>query len=371
MSAALRYAPLRVPTIGELLAQPPASGTIVNRDHGLLIPAFSYNPRRDAWSRRKWARDTVARFAQVPRQAFLTLTLPAEWHGRPADREMLAYEAKAVRLFKQSLDRLLRCLCSKHGRCVICILKLRACAGHHRGRRFHPTGRCVQCGHWRRLEWWRSRWVFACSDCLAKPRLKARPKDRPLPSSTLSWVREMADKAGRLGNPHRHCRALMPVIPQDVLSRLAAAAGLGEVVDVRLDKEATAGELDAYLAKQARTFVPGHPMLSSYFAKQAAEPDVFNALPERAARVRVNYPVSRPEKKKLPEGSFFALGVGVDEARRRWLPWTLPEDDPDWWPAPSEDYSVSSQPDCSVSSQAEQLEFELGRPPPPHDPRPL
>jgi hypothetical protein len=376
MSAALRSAiaasAMRVPTIGDLLARPPASGTIVNREHGLLIPAFSYNPRRDAWSRRKWARDTAARFAQVPRQAFLTVTLPAEWHGRLADHEMLAYEAKAVRLFKQSLDRLLRSMCSKHGRCVVCISKERACAGHHRGRPFHPTGRCAQCGRWRRLEWWQSRWVFACSDCLSKPRLPARPKDRVLPGSTLSWVREMTGKSGRLDNPHRHCRALMPYVPQDVLSRMAEDAGLGEVCDVRVDREATAGgvgELDAYLLKQGRMFVPGHPMLSSYFAKQAAEPDAFNALPERAARVRVNYPVVVPEKKKLPEGSFFALGVGVDEARRRWLPWTLPEDDPDWWPAPTEDYSVPSQVDCSVPA-AEELRLPLPRPPT-NNPRPL
>ena len=163
----------------------------------------------------------------------------------------------------------------------------------------------------------------------------------------------------------------MPVIPQDVLSRLAAAAGLGEVVDVRLDKEATAGELDAYLAKQSRVFLPGHPMLSSYFAKQAAEPDAFNALPERAARVRVNYPVRRPEKNKLPEGSFFALGVGVDEARRRWLPWTLPEDDPDWWPALSEDYSVPPAVASQVNYSEEQIPLPLPPRPPPHNPRPL
>lgn len=376
MSAALKYASAaRIPTIGELLARPPASGTIVNRDHGLLIPAFSYNPRRDAYSRRKWARDTAAKFAQVPRQAFLTLTLSAEWHGRPATREMLAYEAKAVRLFKQGLDRLLRSMSAKPGRCMVCISKLRSCGGHHRGKRFHPTGRCPQCGHWRRLEWWASRHVFACSDCLAKPRLPARLKDRPEPSSTLSWVREMADKRGRLGNPHRHCRALMPFVPQDVLSRLAAAAGLGEVVDVRVDREGTAGgaagELDAYLVKQSRLYVPGHPMLSSYFAKQAAEPDTFNALPERAARVRVNYPVIPPAKKKLPEGSFFALGVTVDQARRRWLPWTLPVDDPDWWPAPDGDYSLTSQVDCSTPApEPQQFSLELGRPPP-HNPRPL
>jgi hypothetical protein len=109
----------------------------------------------------KWVRDTAAKFAQVPRQAFLTLTLPAEWHDRPADREMLAYEAQAVRLFKQSLDRLLVSMCSAHGRCQVCIEQERACAGRHQAKRFHPTGRCAQCGHWRRLEWWASRHVFA------------------------------------------------------------------------------------------------------------------------------------------------------------------------------------------------------------------
>lgn len=167
MSAALRSAPApRIPTAGELLARPPFSGMIVNRDYGLVLPAFSYNPRRDAWSRRKWARDNAARFAQVPRQAFLTLTLPGEWHGT-ATREMLSYEAKAVRLFKQSVDRLLVSMVSKAGRCNDCIREPRACSGSHRARRFHPTGRCAQCGRWRRLEWWRSRWVFACADCLA------------------------------------------------------------------------------------------------------------------------------------------------------------------------------------------------------------
>jgi hypothetical protein len=128
----------RISTIGDLMARPPAAGTIVNVDHALLIPAFSYNPRRDAWSRRKWARDTAAKFAQVPRQAFLTLTLPAEWHGRAATREMLDYEAAAVRKFKQSLDRLLVSLCSLHGRCQLCVERERACAGHHRGKRFIP-----------------------------------------------------------------------------------------------------------------------------------------------------------------------------------------------------------------------------------------
>ena len=153
---------------------------------------------------------------------------------------MLQYEAKAVRAFKQSIDRLLWSVASERGRCAVCIRQSRACVRKHLGRRWVPTGRCAQCGHWRRLAWWPSRHVYACSACLAKPRLPARPRDCRKPRVTLSWVREMADTDGHLDNPHRHCRALMPFIPQDVLSKLAARAGLGEVLDVRVDREETA-----------------------------------------------------------------------------------------------------------------------------------
>ena len=73
-------------------------------------------------------------------------------------------------------------------------------------------------------------------------------------------------------------------------------------------------------------FVPEHPCLTAYFTKQAVELDAFNALPEHAARLRINYPLPR-EDNNFPAGSFFAAGVGLDEARRLWLPWTLDRDD--------------------------------------------
>ena len=60
----------------------------VNLERELLFPAFSYNPRRDAYSRRRWARLNAARFARLPRQAFLTLTLPGMARPRSDARDV-------------------------------------------------------------------------------------------------------------------------------------------------------------------------------------------------------------------------------------------------------------------------------------------
>jgi len=352
--------------VGDLLPFPEVSGALVNLDRGLLLRAFSYNPRRDAFSRRRWGRENLRRFAALPRQASMTLTLPAKWHGCRATWEMLAYESQAVRLFKQSVDRVIRRMFSEVGLCTVCVHEGQACEGEHQGRRWRPEGRCAQCAKWKRLEWWCSRAVFACSGCLASPRLRPLPRDRREPSSVFSWIREMADFEGNLDNPHRHILALMPYIPQGLLSVLAERAGLGEVLDIQVDREQTARSgLDAYLTKQSRLFVPSHPSLSAYFTKQAAQVDAFNALPVGAARLRVNYPIARPEKQP---GWVFLRGVGLDEARRRFLPWTLPRDDPDWFPAPEPLPPRQEEP--PRAPPPEHLQLPLPRLPS-HNPLPL
>jgi hypothetical protein len=321
MSAALGSSLFRAPvyresgapvqTIGELQARPPRAGFMVVPAENRLFPVFSYNPRLYAASRRKWARDMRAQFAQLPCQAFLTTTMAPEWHGLPASREMLACEAEGHRLFKQSVDRFVRSMCDVRGRCTDCIHSVDRCRRKHSGVPWRVEGRCAQCGRWRRLAWWVSRQLFACSVCVASPRLPAYPlpkrKKVPLPGereggpaaasvdvddraerrhriypsrmrkssrvplpvrekagepaaasvnvdvdhldragrrrqkfhpsapfpkswlkprSFLNWGREMENDEGDLDNPHRHIKALMPYIPQEVLSELAARAHL-------------------------------------------------------------------------------------------------------------------------------------------------
>lgn len=290
----------RVPKLGDLEAHAPIAGTVFNVCEGWHFPAHSYNPRRFADSRRKWARDRMALFSKVPQVGFLTTTLPAALHGE-ITRESLEYESRAWRMFKQRCDRMLRSIVSPTGRCDLCIAMPRSCVrrykgqlvGRHRGKRFYPAGRCAQCSHWRRLEWWASRHVWACSRCLAKPRLSPRPRDAA-PCFRASWVREVGENLEHL---HRHAKVTMPYVPQAVLADMAESAGLGRVLDIRVDQDSarpeSRGALDRYLVKQSATAAPEHPALVRYFAKQAISPDAFNALPLGAARSRINFPVDR------------------------------------------------------------------------------
>jgi hypothetical protein len=290
----------QVPKLGDLRAHAPIAGTIVNPCEGWHCPAHSYNPRRFADSRRKWARDRMALFSRVPQVGFLTTTLPAALHGE-ITRESLEYESAAWRAFKQRCDRRLRSIVSPAGRCDLCIAMPRSCVrrykgqlvGRHSGKRFYPAGRCAQCSHWRRLEWWASRHVWACSRCLAKPRLSPRLRDAA-PCFRASWVREVGENLEHL---HRHAKVTMPYVPQGVLADMAESAGLGRVLDIRVDRDSAhpeaRGALDSYLVKQSAIATPEHPALARYFTKQAADPDAFNALPIGAARSRINFPVER------------------------------------------------------------------------------
>lgn len=343
MSAAPWLAPPAVPTWGEVEARAPLSGVAVNLDRDRLYPLHSYNPRRYADSRRRWARTTAAKFSQVPANATITTTLEGRWHGGPPSRELLDHETQAARLFKQLVDRWLRSIASKHGRCVECVREARACPGSaHAGARWHLIGSCGQCGRWQRLEWFASRWAWVCSRCLARPRLKLQKRDRKT-GSIFAMVRELEDDDGNLGNPHRHIKAVMPYVPQDLLSEFAQRAGLGAVVWVEKNRE---GGLDSYLSKQGQCYVPAHPMLSAYFTKQAERPDAFNAFPKGAARVRLNYPVELPARPGLPLGTFVVMGETMESARRRFLPWTLPTDDPDYGPRWLLDYSRHHGAQC-------------------------
>jgi hypothetical protein len=299
--SALAQAGSGVPTLGDLQARAPIAGTIFNLAERWHCPARSYNPRRFADSRRKWARDREALFSKVPQVGFLTTTLPAAQHGEITS-ELLEYESRAWRGFKQRGDRRLRSMVSPAGRCELCIAAPRSCVrrykgklvGRHKGKRWHPIGRCAQCSHWRRLEWWASRHVWACSRCLANPRLSLQPRDAA-PCFRASWVREVGESGQHL---HRHAKVTLPYVPQSVLSEMAENAGLGKVLDVRLDRDSASpesrGALDNYLVKQSKAAAaPEHRGLASYFAKQAKDPDAFNALPVGAARSRINFPVDR------------------------------------------------------------------------------
>lgn len=318
------------PKLGDLQARAPIAGTIFNLGERWHCPARSYNPRRFADSRRKWARDREALFSKVPQVGFLTTTLPAAQHGEITS-ELLEYESRAWRGFKQRVDRLLRSMLSGD-RCDCCILRSRSCVRRVRGRlvgahhcrcadrkhhlarrargvwdagaptealnapapRIRIVGRCAQCSHWRRLDWWKSRHVWACSGCLARPRLSLRSRDAK-PCFRASWVREVGESGQHL---HRHAKVTLPYVPQSVLSEMAENAGLGKVLDIRLDRDSAApesrGALDNYLVKQSKAAAaPEHRALAGYFAKQAKDPDAFNALPVGAARSRINFPVDR------------------------------------------------------------------------------
>jgi len=83
---------------------------------------------------------------------------------------------------------------------------------------------------------------------------------------------------------HRHGLFEGPFIPQSLFSLLAAAAGFGQVMDVRRydRRELVDAPLGRYLSKTARTPNP----LSEYFTKIARRPDVFNAMPKGSRRKR-------------------------------------------------------------------------------------
>ncbi len=239
----------RPSTLGDIQPSAPVVGTIYNTVESWHVPAHSFNPRRFADSRRKWARLVQEKFNQIPPAGFLTTTLSSDAHGQITCGTVAA-EARSHRALKQKIDRW---LCSVvKGRCVECVRTTRPCKGaHHRAARWYPTGRCAQCGNWRRLEWQAARWVWLCSKCQVKPSVSLKKRDRK-PSASLSWVREVGKSSQHL---HRHSKITGPFIPQDLLSRWAEESGLGKVLDIRADSGpgARRGGLDTYLAKQAKT----------------------------------------------------------------------------------------------------------------------
>ncbi|MGO9058390.1 MAG: hypothetical protein ACLQU2_13555 [Candidatus Binataceae bacterium] len=99
----------------------------------------------------------------------------------------------------------------------------------------------------------------------------------------MNWTREVGESLRHL---HRHQKVAAPYVPQDLLSQWAEEAGLGYVIDVRVDSSdwRAGGEVDRYLAKQGKTqalpaTANARDWLARYFGKQAQSPDAFNALP--------------------------------------------------------------------------------------------
>jgi hypothetical protein len=252
------------------------------------FPAHSYNPRRYADSRRKWARDRRYRLGQFPANAFVTTTMmPGE--GAISETETVERDCSGWKLLLQSCTRWIRSVQSKHGRCTECYLAVRACPGKHRGRRWRLQGVCSTCSKYRPLYWFASRHLWVCARCQEEGRGKIQTKDRKTPLVT-AWMREPT----RAGNLHRHVEANMPIIPQELLSRWAEAAHLGSVLDIRkIDAKTKRSSLDNYLLKQSQLHAP---RLDQYLTKSAADEDAFNALPMGTPRGRINFPTEAPPR---------------------------------------------------------------------------
>lgn len=299
-------APARIAARGELESVGPNAGFMVNRRSGNVFAITSYNPRRFADSRRRWAMLTREQVARAPATSVVTLTHRAEFHAVQIDRALIAHDSAAARLLVQRLSRLAVRI-DAGDVCWTCLRAwsdrlglnprspFRPCRPHHRKPWHGAQGNCAHCGKWEHLRFYAAhldaetgelidglpRGAWLCSTCGAGRRL-----DTPTVRFS-AWVREPGKSLRHL---HRHALFDGPFVPQWLLSRLASAAGFGAVLDVRKYRHADSTRpgdmpLGQYLTKiagGARSLDP----LSAYFAKVGARPDEFNALPKGMPRKR-------------------------------------------------------------------------------------
>ena len=304
----------RIPTRGELEGVGPIAGFMVHRHSSDVFPLTSYNPRRFADSRRRWAALTREQVARVSATSVVTLTHRAEFHGVQIDREVIAHDSAAARLLLQRLTRLAiridaadvcwKCLRAWSDRLALNPRSpFKPCRPYHRKPWHGAQGNCAHCGEWERINFyepridektgecadWRPRGAWLCSRC-SSGRTHGPPTVR-----FAVWVREPGKSLQHL---HRHALFDGPYIPQWLLSRLAWAAGFGAVLDVRKYRHANSTSnhtpLREYLTKTAST--PALDPLSAYFAKVAMRPDEFNALPKGIPRKRAPAVPSGPSE---------------------------------------------------------------------------
>jgi hypothetical protein len=297
---------------GELAPEGRAIGVLVNKRTRQAVPAYSYNPRCDARSRRRWAR--LAReqvdCAALSASSLLTLTHDSGSHQTPIDHELLAHDAASARRLLQRLNRFVPYIVAADV-CWFCLRAwderlalnprspFRPCQPQHRERPWHGAqGRCARCTKWGRIEFFDVGAVAKANDLRANRERRSPRKSfwlcaqcaremKAVPAGArvrlAAWVREPGESLRHL---HRHALFDGPFVPQWLLSHLAEASGFGRVLDIRKcrGRDFDSAPLGRYLAKSAGTRAL-NPM-SHYFAKVAAEPDAFNAIPPRLPRKR-------------------------------------------------------------------------------------